>query len=76
MVINACKDKTKDIVEKCGIRTIEENTKWISYARETWLEKTNGEIILWIDADTKVKKSWIDEHIKYYKDSEVWWVAL
>ena len=74
-VNNASTDRTREILEECWIIVIDEKIKWISYARNAWLNWARWDIILQTDSDTKVPSTWVDEHISYYDNQEVWWVA-
>jgi len=73
-VNNASSDRTREILEQSWIRVIDEKIKWISYARNAWLEAARWEIIFQTDADTKVPSTWIDAHNMNYREN-ISWVA-
>lgn len=76
IVVNNCStDRTREILLQSWVKVIDENTKWISYARNCWLENANWKIIFQTDADTLVPPTWIDEHNNLYNDEKVWWVS-
>lgn len=65
-VNNASSDRTGEIIEQCGITRIDETRKWVSYARQTWLQVATGTYIATTDADTQVPKKWIDTNLAYF----------
>jgi len=71
-VNNASTDRTWEIIEQSWIKRIDESRKWVSYARQAWLEVARGEIVATTDADTQVPETWIDANIKYFdNDTEL-----
>ncbi|GAB0175151.1 MAG: hypothetical protein HHAS10_10300 [Candidatus Altimarinota bacterium] len=70
-VANACTDRTKEILEQCGIRTLYEPRKGTSFARQTGLENLRGHIAIEGSADTLVPPEWVNRHYEAYSDSEV-----
>jgi glycosyltransferase involved in cell wall biosynthesis len=74
-VNNASTDRTREILDQCWIKVIDEKKKWLSYARNAWLEASKWAIIFQTDADTKLPPTWIDAHLKHYGDEELWWVS-
>lgn len=72
VVDNGSQDNTKKIAENYGAIVIEENRKWVKYARKTGIEEANNhfksQIILQLDSDSIAWKYWIEEHLKEYKN--------
>lgn len=67
-VNNASPDRTGEIIEQCGIIRIDENKKWVSYAREAGFLAAKWEYIGTTDADTQVPPDWIDANIRYFEE--------
>ncbi|MBI3573620.1 glycosyltransferase family 2 protein [Candidatus Kaiserbacteria bacterium] len=60
VVNNASTDKTREIAKRfAGVSIIEEPKKGVALARQKGLEAAKGDIIAYIDADTKVTPGWI-----------------
>ena len=74
-VNNASTDRTREILEQCWVKVIDEKQKWLSYARNAWLEAAEWELIFQTDADTKVPSTWVDAHNRNYIDEGIWWVS-
>jgi len=43
--------------------------KWVSYARQAWLESSKWQLIATTDADTQVPSTWIDANLAYFKEN-------
>jgi glycosyltransferase involved in cell wall biosynthesis len=65
-VNNASSDRTWEIIEQSWVKRIDEPRKWVSYARQTWLEVAHWEIVASTDADTQVPETWIDSNMKQF----------
>lgn len=75
-VNNASTDNTGEIIEQSWIKRVDESRKWVSYARQAWLEMACGEIVATTDADTQVPETWIDANIRYFENnSELVWIS-
>jgi len=68
VVNNASTDRTRAILEACGVKIVDEQRKGISYAREAGWKEARGEIIVQIDADATAPSLWLNEHLKNYDD--------
>ncbi len=64
-VNNASTDRTWEIISQSWVIRIDESMKWVSYARQAWLENAKWEIIATTDADTQVSSAWIDTSLSY-----------
>ena len=66
-------DNTKNIIEKFDDKRIKyfKNTKWLglSKSRNKGLKYTTGEYIFFTDGDCTVSKNWIQEGLRFLKDS-------
>lgn len=68
---NNSKDKTQEIIDACGVRSVFAENKGISYARQAGLEGARGKYIVNADSDSLYPIYWIDtiaEPLMNYKD--------
>ncbi|MCX6757734.1 MAG: glycosyltransferase family A protein [Candidatus Nomurabacteria bacterium] len=71
VIDNASTDKTKEVVEKFqGVKVIHESQKGLTSARQKGLESASGDLIAYIDADTKMPKGWRDKVIKAFFENQ------
>jgi GT2 family glycosyltransferase len=63
-VDNNSKDKTAEIIRKCGLRVVPELKQGYGFARQTAMESSHGTYILTGDADTVYPPTWIDTMMK------------
>lgn len=62
VVDNLCTDKTREIVSKFpGVVLVKENKKGTSAARHAGYKAASGDILAFIDADTKMSKGWVEK---------------
>lgn len=60
VIDNASNDHTSEIAGKIpGVKVVQEEKKGLTYARQRGLEEAKGDIIAYIDADTKLPSGWI-----------------
>jgi glycosyltransferase involved in cell wall biosynthesis len=59
-VDNNSKDKTSEIMRKCGITPVSELKQGYGFARQAAMENSHGKYILTGDADTIYPPTWID----------------
>ena len=60
VVDNASTDATAQIAASYpGVRVVLEQNKGLPYARQRGLEEAVGDIVAYIDADTKVRPGWL-----------------
>lgn len=59
-VDNNSKDKTSEIIRRCGLTPIFEPKQGYGFARQTAMEKSHGKYILTGDADTIYPPTWVD----------------
>lgn len=75
VIDNASTDKTSEVADSYGIRTIRENKKGYSFALNRGFLKAQGEIICVTDADSIVPKYWLKTIANHFiKDQKL--VAL
>ncbi len=55
-------DKTVEIAESLGAKTIKEKIRRISAERQAGAKIAQGKILLFTDADARVKKNWVKEN--------------
>jgi glycosyltransferase involved in cell wall biosynthesis len=70
-VNNASTDRTRKIFSTLGVRVIDEERKGLSKARVAGILATRGEIIIQLDADSQVPKTFVDAHYDHYRNPEV-----
>ncbi len=61
VVANRCTDKTAEIAEKFGAQVIDNQDKCISIIRNTGVRAAEGDIIVTIDADSRMTKGSLQE---------------
>ena len=67
VIDNASTDKTREVAEKFkGVKVIYEAQKGLTSARQKGLESATGDLIAYIDADTKMPKDWSKKVLKYF----------
>ncbi|HUQ84985.1 MAG TPA: glycosyltransferase [Candidatus Limnocylindrales bacterium] len=70
VVDNASNDNTAMVATQLGARVIKEKTPGLSYTRSKGLNSANGEIIIFVDADTILPKNWSKTVVGYIKKSK------
>ncbi len=63
-VDNNSKDKTSEIIRRCGLNPISELKQGYGFARQTAMENSHGQYILTGDADTAYPPTWVDSMLK------------
>ena len=73
VVNNASTDRTEEIVKKYkDIRVVQENNKGVTRARQRGFIESSGNILAFIDADTKMPPGWIEQVIdEFEKDKNL-----
>jgi glycosyltransferase involved in cell wall biosynthesis len=62
VVDNVCTDKTQQIVSKFpSVTLVKENKKGTSAARHAGYKAASGDILAFIDADTRMSKGWVEK---------------
>lgn len=70
VVDNNSTDRTREIVEKMsGVQIVTELKKGPSHARQKGFEVATGDILAFIDADTKMPEGWVDTLTKEFTDN-------
>jgi glycosyltransferase involved in cell wall biosynthesis len=71
VVDNASTDKTAEIAGKyAGPKIIKEKNKGVTRARQKGFVESQGDILAFIDADTKMPPDWIEQIIDEFKKDE------
>ncbi len=61
VVDNASTDATAVVASRYGgVRVVQEGHKGLTHARQTGFGSTSGELVAFIDADTRISKRWLD----------------
>lgn len=68
---NNSKDRTQEILDMLGVKSVFAVNQGISYARQAGLEAAKGKYILNADSDSIYPSTWIDPYVEALKDSEV-----
>ncbi len=62
VIDNASTDKTADIAQTFPwVKVIKEEKKWLTQARQRGYLESTGDILAYLDADTKMKSQWIQK---------------
>lgn len=68
VVDNASTDRTKEIAETFSdVRVVHEPSKGLTKARQKGLSEAQGELIAYIDADTRMPVGWVKKVIEAFK---------
>lgn len=68
VVDNASIDATADIARQIpGVRVVHEPNKGLTKARQRGLESARGEVIGYVDADTRMPPGWIDRVLRTFE---------
>lgn len=60
----------KSIKTSCSLRYFKKEKKGISYARNYGIKKAKGEIIIFLDSDVLVNRSFVEEHIISHRNQD------
>jgi len=70
VIDNASTDKTAEVAGKFGgVRVIRENEKGLTKARQRGFRESTGDILAYIDADTKMPENWINILEKTFREN-------
>ncbi len=71
VIDNASTDKTAEIARAMpGVRVVEEERKGLTFARQRGLDEATGDIIAYIDADTRMPEGWYDMLVKNFSENK------
>lgn len=71
VVANGCDDKTAEVAKRYANKVIETQKKGISYARNLGAEHSNGEIVLFVDADCILNTDLLSKVVETVKSGYV-----
>jgi glycosyltransferase involved in cell wall biosynthesis len=61
VVDNASTDRTSEIANsRAGVRVVYEGRRGVGYARQCGLEQATGDVLAYVDADTRLPSTWLD----------------
>lgn len=70
VIDNASTDNTRAVAEKrSGVRVVREDRKGLVRARQRGYMEAKGDILAYIDADTRMPKGWTDRLIKEFRNN-------
>ena len=61
---NNSKDRTQEILDRCGVQSVFEPKQGVGFARDAGLQIARGKYQLCADADTIYPSTWIDEMVE------------
>src|SRR5262249_49768880 len=71
VVDNASTDRTTDVAARfANVRVISEPRKGVTQARQRGLEEARGELLAYVDADTRMPPGWISKILDVFASSE------
>jgi glycosyltransferase involved in cell wall biosynthesis len=71
VIDNASTDKTKEIaLARPGVRVVRENQKGLTRARERGYQEATGNILAYIDADTRMPEGWVDRVVEEFEKND------
>jgi glycosyltransferase involved in cell wall biosynthesis len=71
VVDNLSTDGTKKIAEqKKGVRVVHEDKKGLVMARQKGFMETSGDILAYVDADTRMPEGWLDTVVKEFSKNK------
>ena len=69
VIDNASTDNTKEVaLSRAGVRVIHENKKGLTRARQRGFMEAHGDILAYIDADTRMPENWIDRLVDEFEN--------
>ncbi|GAB3342660.1 glycosyltransferase family 2 protein [Larkinella ripae] len=71
VVNNNSADRTQDLLDKCGVRSIFERRPGVAFARQAGLEAARGTYMANADADCLYPAGWVETITKPLKDPQV-----
>jgi glycosyltransferase involved in cell wall biosynthesis len=71
VVDNGSVDKTSEVAKlRPGVRVVREENRGITHARQRGLEEARGDLIAYIDADTRLTPFWLDIAEQTFKEKD------
>ncbi len=69
VVNNASTDGTRaEALKRPGVRVVDEPKKGLTSARQRGLEEAKGDLIAYIDADTRIPPGWVDKALEIFAE--------
>jgi glycosyltransferase involved in cell wall biosynthesis len=70
VINNASDDRTRAVAEKVlGVKVIDEPKKGLTVARQSGFEHATGDILAYVDADTRMPNGWLETIEKEFKNN-------
>ncbi len=64
---NNSKDRTQEIIDKCGLRTVFESRQGYAYARQAGHDIAKGKYVVSGDADTLYRPTWVESMVEPFE---------
>jgi len=61
VINNASTDRTREVALSYGVRVVDEPNKGLTKARQRGLVEARGDLLSYIDADSKIPKGWLNK---------------
>ncbi len=71
VINNNSSDRTQEILDACGVRSIFEGRQGISFTRQTGLENARGRFYLSADADSVYPPDWVEAYVTALQNPEI-----
>jgi glycosyltransferase involved in cell wall biosynthesis len=75
VVDNGSRDNTAAVAEKLGAQVFHEPIRGRSYARNLGIRKSQGDLVVFLDADCTPQREWLSELLKPFEDPATGCVA-
>jgi glycosyltransferase involved in cell wall biosynthesis len=70
VVLNRCTDRTGEIVNRLGAKTVVDNSRNLAAIRNTGIKNATGDVIVTIDADSIITKEYVSDLITNIKSEK------
>ena len=71
VIDNASTDRTAEVAGRyTGVRVVREEQKGLTRARQRGFLEAKGDVLAYIDADTKLLEGWVDQVIREFQNNE------
>lgn len=76
VIDNASTDDTRKIAESYpNVKVVSEHNKWLTFARQRWYLESTGDILAFIDADTRMPAWWAKKIRHHFISQDIWFIS-